>query len=46
MLRFDLIRVTGVHHIRDHVLWLEFSDGLKGEIDLENDLIGEVFDPL
>jgi hypothetical protein len=46
MLHFDLIRVTAVRHIRNHVLWLEFSDGLNGEIDLENELIGEVFEPL
>ena len=39
MLHFHLIRVTAVRHIRNHVLWLEFSDGLNGEIDLENELI-------
>ena len=46
MLEFDLIRVTDVRHIRGHVLWLKFSDGLEGEINLANELKGEVFEPL
>jgi predicted aspartyl protease len=27
MLSFDLVRVVAVRHVRDHVLWLRFSDG-------------------
>jgi len=46
MLDFDLIRVTGVRYVRDHVLWLKFSDGLSGEINLANELTGEAFEPL
>ena len=47
MLEFDLVRVTDVRYIRGHILWLRFSDdGLTGEIDLANDLRGEVFEPL
>lgn len=46
MLEFDLIRVTDVRYVAGHVLWLKFSDGLDGEIDLANELIGEVFGPL
>jgi hypothetical protein len=42
----DLPRVTAVRHVRDHVLWLEFSDGLSGELDLASDLVGPVFEPL
>jgi hypothetical protein len=43
---FDVIRVTAVRHIRDHVLWLEFNDGLAGELDLAEGLVGPVFEPL
>jgi hypothetical protein len=46
MLNFDLIRVTGVRHVRDHVLWLRFSDGMEGEVDLVDGLTGQIFEPL
>jgi hypothetical protein len=44
--QFELIRVTAVRHVRDHVLWLEFSDGVEGEVDMADDLFGPVFEPL
>jgi hypothetical protein len=43
---FELVRVTAVRHVRDHVLWLEFSDGVAGEADLGDALIGPVFEAL
>lgn len=43
---FELLRVTGLRYVRDHVLWLEFSDGLRGEVDLSQALGGPVFEPL
>ena len=46
MVSFDLIRVTAVRYLRDHVLWLRFSDGLEGELDLSRELRGPVFEPL
>jgi hypothetical protein len=42
----ELISVTVARHVRDHVLWLRFSDGLEGEVDLAAELHGEVFVPL
>jgi len=33
-------------YLRGHSIWLRFSDGLAGEIDLQNELIGPVFEPL
>jgi hypothetical protein len=33
-------------HVRDFVLWLRFSDGSEGEVDLASDLDGPVFEPL
>ena len=38
--------VVRVKVIRDYVLEVEFSDGKRGEIDLEAELHGEVFEPL
>ena len=38
--------VTDVTHVRAHVLWVKFEDGTKGEIDLANELWGNVFEPL
>lgn len=31
---------------RDYCIWLKFADGVEGEVDLENELWGEVFEPL
>ncbi|MGQ0713843.1 MAG: DUF2442 domain-containing protein [Gemmatimonadaceae bacterium] len=42
----DPIAVTAARHVRDHVLWLRFSDGTEGEVDLARKLDGEVFLPL
>lgn len=43
---FDVVRVTAVRHLHDHVLWLEFSDGIAGEVDLSDGLVGPIFEPL
>jgi hypothetical protein len=41
-----LARVIETHHVRGHVLWLKFDDGLEGEVDLGDGIWGEVFEPL
>jgi hypothetical protein len=33
-------------HVRDFVVWLRFRDGTEGEVDLQPELWGEVFEPL
>ena len=38
-----LIEATYVNHF---ILYLRFSDGTEGEVDLEQELDGEVFRPL
>jgi hypothetical protein len=38
--------VVEARHVRDYVIWLRFRDGTQGEIDLEPELHGEVFEPL
>ena len=32
--------------VRDYVVWLRFRDGTTGEVDLKDELWGEVFEPL
>jgi hypothetical protein len=40
------MHVKDAKYLRDYVIWLRFNDGAEGEIDLENELEGEVFGPL
>ena len=39
-------RVTDAKYIREYTLYLRFSDGSDGEVDLEHELDGEIFEPL
>lgn len=39
-------RITAARHLGGYSVWLRFSDGLEGNIDLSEDLVGEVFEPL
>jgi hypothetical protein len=39
-------RLKEVRYVRDYVLWVRFSDGSEGEVDLAAELEGEVFEPL
>ena len=41
-----LPRLTAAKYLHGHTLWLRFSDGQEGEVDLRNELEGEVFVPL
>lgn len=40
------LHVKEAKYIRDYVIWLRFNDGAEGEVDLEQELEGEVFGPL
>lgn len=40
------LHVTEAAYLHDYVIWLRFNDGTEGEVDLEGELEGEVFDPL
>ena len=39
-------RVTEVRHVGLYVVYVRFADGTEGEVDLEGELDGEVFEPL
>ncbi len=40
------LHVKEAKHLRDYVVWLRFNDGATGEVDLKDELTGEVFGPL
>ena len=39
-------RVTDAKYIKDYILYFRFSDGSDGEVNLEHELDGEIFEPL
>lgn len=41
-----MVRVVEARYVRDYVIWLRFSDGLVGEVDLRDELDGPIFEPL
>ena len=41
-----ILHVVEVKHLRDCVIWVRFNDGAAGEVDLFEELEGEVFGPL
>ena len=41
-----MVRVIEAKHVKDYVIWLRFQDGTEGEVDLKDELYGEVFEPL
>ena len=40
------IHVLEARYVRDYKVWLRFSDGTSGEVDLAEELDGPVFGPL
>ena len=41
-----ILHVLEAKYLHDYVIWLRFSDDSTGEIDLDEELEGEVFGPL
>jgi hypothetical protein len=41
-----ILHVKEAKYLHDYVIWLRFNDGVEGEVDLANELEGEVFGPL
>lgn len=40
------LHVVSVEHLEDYRLRLEFDNGVKKDVDLEDELHGQVFEPL
>lgn len=41
-----ILHVKEARYLHDYVIWLRFNDGAVGEVDLKEELYGEVFEPL
>jgi hypothetical protein len=41
-----LPHVVDCRYVGGYTVWLRFGDGAEGEVDLANELHGEVFEPL
>ncbi|HKL22267.1 MAG TPA: DUF2442 domain-containing protein [Tichowtungia sp.] len=41
-----MLEVTNVKYISAYTLWLSFSDGAEGSVDLSDSLWGPMFEPL
>lgn len=39
-------RLVEARYVRDFVVWVRFSDGSGGEVDLAGELEGPIFEPL
>ena len=39
-------RLVDMKYVAGYKVWISFEDGIEGEIDLEDELWGEVFEPL
>ena len=41
-----ILHVQEAKYLHDYVIWVKFNDGTEGEIDLKDELYGEIFEPL
>ncbi len=39
-------RVAEARYVQDYTIHLRFTDGTEGEVDLREELYGEIFEPL
>jgi hypothetical protein len=39
-------RIIDARYVQDFIIWIRFSDGSDGEVDLKDELWGPVFEPL
>jgi hypothetical protein len=39
-------KLRKAEYLNDYRIWLSFADGIEGEVDLESELWGEMFQPL
>ncbi len=41
-----LTRIVEARYVSEFTIWLRFSDGAQGEVDLRGHLTGPIFEPL
>ncbi len=41
-----LPRIVEAHYVAGFIVWIRFSDGAEGDVDLSQDLTGQIFAPL
>jgi hypothetical protein len=41
-----ILHVSEAEYLHDYVIWLRFNDNAEGTVDLQDELSGEVFEPL
>lgn len=41
-----MVRLARAEYRGGHRVWLEFEDGLRGEVDLFEEMWGDIFEPL
>jgi Protein of unknown function (DUF2442) len=41
-----LPRIVAAHYIAGFRVWVRFSDGVEGDVDLSQELTGPIFEPL
>ncbi len=41
-----ILHIKEAKYLHGYVIWLRFNDGAIGEVDLKDELFGEVFEPL
>jgi hypothetical protein len=39
-------KITNAEYVKDFIIHLRFSDGTEGDVDLREELYGELFEPL
>ncbi|HCE45777.1 MAG TPA: DUF2442 domain-containing protein [Lentisphaeria bacterium] len=40
------LHVQKAKYVKDYVIWVRFNNGAEGQVDLKDELYGEVFTPL
>ncbi len=39
-------RIVDAHYVSGFKIWIRFSDGVEGDVDLSRELTGPIFEPL
>ena len=41
-----ILHIKDAKYLRDYIIWVKFNDGIAGEVDLKDELEGEIFGSL